>query len=88
MVRPPTESNNHIYEYDNFSPIPVQTGDILGVFIPRTVFHLLSENTNAPTNYYRFIESQTIAPFDMIDLRDTRVLPEVYHPLATADIGM
>ena len=29
-------SSNRIYEYDNFSPIPFQAGDILGVFIPVT----------------------------------------------------
>ena len=34
VIESPQESSNHIYEYDNFSPIPVQAGDILGVFIP------------------------------------------------------
>jgi len=31
------ESPTRIYEYDNFSPIPVLAGDILGVFIPQTL---------------------------------------------------
>ena len=29
------ESKDHVYEYDNFAPIPVQAGDILGVFVPQ-----------------------------------------------------
>ena len=29
-----TRSNDGVYEYDNFPPIPFQAGDILGVFIP------------------------------------------------------
>ena len=28
------ESDNEIYEYDNFSPIPFRPGDILGIFAP------------------------------------------------------
>ena len=42
FITPPTENANRFYEYDDFSPIPVQTGDILGAFIPRTSMSRLS----------------------------------------------
>ena len=55
FITTPIENSNRIYEYDNFSPIPFQAGDILGVFLPGNELarlSLLSETTNSPTNYY------------------------------------
>ena len=86
-------SSNRIYEYDNFSSIPFQAGDILGVFIPQTIFsrlHLLSEDTiNSPINYYLttgFFVSES--PHDVIDVQNTPMLMSgTYHPLVSVEIG-
>ena len=85
-------SSNSIYEYDNFSPIPFQAGDILGVFIPRTSLsrlRLLSENTNSPTNYYLATGgSVSESPDGMIDIQNTpMVMSGTYHPLVSVEIG-
>ena len=85
-------SSNHIYEYDNFSPIPFKAGDILGVFIPFTSLsrlRLWSEDTNSSTNYYLttgFTVSES--PHDMIDLQNTPMLMSgTYHPLVSVEIS-
>ena len=81
------ESDNRIYEYDNFSPIPFQAGDILGVFFPPAgvaIFRLLSENTASPTNYYVTVEGSA-PPYDLINMQSATV--GYYHPLVSAEIG-
>ena len=86
------ENTNRIHEYDDFSPIPVQTGDILGAFTPRTSMSrlsLISEDMNTPINY--FLEtgnSVTESPYDMIDIQMMpRLKSHGYHPLVTVEIG-
>ena len=79
------ENANRIYEYDDFSPIPVQTGDILGVFIPQTQkskLRLIAENGRGPTNYYI---PTTVSPRDIIDTQ--LVTSTTYRPLVTVEIG-
>ena len=93
VLTTPTESPNHIYEYDNFSPIPFQAGDILGVFLPRdrdARLCLLSEDTNSPTNYYlSTANSDSESPFDSIDIQNTQSLKsQAYHPLVSVEIGI
>ena len=88
----PTESSNRIYEYDNFSPIPFQAGDILGVFLPQNGsarLRLLSETTDSPTNYYLNTDnSASDSPFDTIDIHSTQSLTsQAYHPLVSVEIG-
>ena len=85
-------SSAGIYEYDNFSPIPFQAGDILGVFIPQTSLsrlRLLSEDTDSPTNYYLTTgDSVSVSPHDMIDIQNTpMVMSGTYHPLVSVEIG-
>ena len=85
-------SSNRIYEYDNFSPIPFQAGDILGVFLPQTQFtsvSLLSENTDSPTNYYLNTGNfASESPFHTIDIQSTQsLISQVYHPLVSVEIG-
>ena len=92
FITTPTENPNHIYEYDNFSPIPFQAGDILGVFLPQTGnarLRLLSENTNSPTNYYlTTANSDSASPFDTIDIQSTQSLSsQAYHALVSVEIG-
>ena len=92
FITTPTESSNRIYEYDNFSPIPFQAGDILGVFLPRdrdARLRLLSENTNSTTNYYLITaNSDSESSFDTIDIQSTESLrSQAYHPLVSVEIG-
>ena len=88
-----TESENQIYEYDDFAPIPVQAGDILGVFVLHrrdSKLRLRAESGYGPTNYYiPTADSDTVSPYDSIDLQqDTpQVSSSVYHPLVTVEIG-
>ena len=92
LIEVETESENQIYEYDNFPPIPFQAGDILGVFIPPDVgskLRLRAESGYGPTNYYiPTTHSDTVSPYDSIDLQqDTpQVSSSVYHPLVTVEI--
>ena len=87
-----TENEERVYEYDNFSPIPFQAGDILGVFIPPRESSKLNprrEDGHGHTNYFiRTPDSATVSPYDSIDLQqDTpQVLSFVYHPLVTVEI--
>ena len=83
-----TSRPNRIYEYSNFSPIPFQAGDILGVFIPRYYSNLvlLSEDTTSPTNYYLTTGSTVSeSPYDMMDI--SSVMSQGYHPLVSVEIG-
>ena len=92
VITIPSVSSNRIYEYDNFSPIPFQAGDILGVFLPRdrdARLRLWSENTDSPTNYYlATVNSDSESPFDTIDIQSTQLLiSQAYHPLVSVEIG-
>ena len=92
FITPPTENTNRLYEYDDFSPIPVQTGDILGAFIPPTSMSRLrvfSEDMNTPINYYLETgRSVTESPYDMIDIQNMSSLRQLgIHPLVTVEIG-
>ena len=91
-ITPITENPDRFYEYDAFPPIPVQTGDILGAFIPETSMSrlsLLSENLNTPVNYYlEIVASATESPYDVIDIQNMPSLrSHGYHPLVTVEIG-
>ena len=86
-----TESENRVYEYDNFPPIPFQAGDILGVFLPRGTESKLrprAESEHGHTNYYVPIDA-SVSPYDSIDLQQVapKVLSSVYYPLVTVEIG-
>ena len=92
VITIPSVSSNRIYEYDNFSPIPFQAGDILGVFLPRdrdARLHLLSETTDSPTNYYlETANFSSESPFDTINIQSTQsLISQAYHPLVSVKIG-
>ena len=87
-----TEKGNRIYEYEDFSPIPVQVGDVLGAFIPRndrSRLRLLSERDSDPTSYYLQTEDDdTVSPFNTIDIESTPSLrSDVNYPLVTVEIS-
>ena len=86
------ENINRIYEYEDFSPIPVQTGDILGIFIPRSDLsrlRVVSERDYGPTNYYiRTSENAAESPYDTIDIDNTpSLLSFGYNVLVTVEIS-
>ena len=85
------ESPTRIYEYDNFSPIPVLAGDVLGVFIPKTgdsKLRLWSEEDNGPVVYYVDTGDATESPVDVIDLQHMPPLHSAtYLPLVTVEIS-
>ena len=92
FIEIPTQSDNLIYEYDNFSPIPIQAGDILGVFIPlsdKSRLRLLSERPGTPINYYLTTNATaTESPYDVIDTRAIQpVTSGRYHPMVSVEIG-
>ena len=85
-----TRSEDRVYEYP-VSLIPVQAGDILGVFIPRnsrSKIRLRVESGRGPINYYIPTDnSVTISPFSGIDIQQDVVSSAVYHPLVSVEIG-
>ena len=87
------ESDDGVYEYDNFPPIPFQAGDILGVFVPQndqSKLNLKSEGGRGPTNYFiNTSHNVTISPYDTIYLKEEapQIQSEVYHPLITVEIS-
>ena len=84
-------NQTRIYEYNNFSPIPVLAGDILGVFIPKkgdSKLRLWSEKDNGPVVYYVGTGSATESPVDVIDLQHMSSLSSAtYLPLVTVEIS-
>ena len=93
---PFTARANKIYEYGRFTPIPVESGDILGIFIPRdsvSRLRLSSENANSknPTQYYHSTDSSaTSSPFEELDRQnnDPSLATASYYPLVSLEIGM
>ena len=83
------ESGDDVYEYDNFSPIPLQAGDILGVLIPPewlSKLILRSEDGRGPTNYFITTDSDTMSKQETIHLH-SNIYSAVYHPLIAVDIS-
>ena len=85
-----TQSDDGVYEYDNFSPISFQAGDILGVFLPQQWKRKLepgSEDGHGPINYYFETDYDvTLSPYETIYL-DQQIQSDVYHPLVTVEIS-
>ena len=88
----PDMSGSQRYEFNNFDPIAIQAGDILGVFLPPATssrLTLLSEDTTSPTNYYLTTNStDSESPYDTIDLENTlSLMSQDYHLLVSVEIG-
>ena len=80
-----------IYEYDNFEPIPVQAGDILGAFLPPTAdskLRLLSLRGQGPTNYYLVTGNTNKSSYNSIDLKQQNLRAVTYHPLVSVSIEL
>ena len=93
---PFTARATKIYEYTKFAPIPVESEDILGIFIPPyspSRLRLSSErdNTNNPKVYYRYTDSSaTSSPYEEIDRQnnDPSLSTASYYPLVSLEIGI
>ena len=92
-----TQSDDGVYEYDNFPPIPFQAGDILGVFLPRETpmghkqrskLRLRHEWSRGLTNYYLNTDRAAVI-MSSIDLQQETpsIRSGVYHPLVTVEIS-
>ena len=85
-----TSSSSNVYEYEDFPPVPVKSGDILGIFLPRdsvSRLRLRSESSGSPTQYYLPTVGATSSPHDEIDIQDNSVQMAAYHPLVTVEFG-
>ena len=84
-------SERGIYEYEDFSPIPVLSGDILGIFQPERRLSRLrihSEEASEPTNYYHTTADGPNggeSPFNTIHLQNAS--RESYHPLISVEMS-
>ena len=82
-----------IYEYSKFVPISVQSGDILGIFMPQNSasrLRLLSENTTDQTQYYHSTASSVRSShFKKIDIQNNEppLTTAAYHPMVSMVIG-
>ena len=82
------EVSVHIYEYDAFPPIPVQAGDILGVFLPSLHNIVLNaENTGSSTNYYHPVLLGVSTVYDTFNLSDTSLISRNYHLMVSVEIS-
>ena len=78
-----TKSSLAVYEFDNFSPIPFQAGDILGLYLPRTnSIRIYSENTTSTINYLIVEHAES---YDTIDT--TSVRSAFYHLMVSVEIS-
>ena len=83
---------NQIYEYTKFAPIPVESGDVLGIFLPRDSVSRLrlsseNDNSNNPKVYYL---SATSSPYEELDRQNNEpsLSTASYYPLVSLEIGM
>ncbi|CAI8024208.1 hypothetical protein GBAR_LOCUS14077 [Geodia barretti] len=83
---------NRIYEYTKFAPIPVESGDILGIFTPspsRLRLRFENDNSNNPKVYYRSTDnSATSSPYEELDRQnnDPSLATASYYPLVSLEI--
>ena len=91
----PASSNrrNNVIVFHNFQPVPVESGDVLGMFVPQSGKErvtLMSEETNSPTNYFVPVGDTETSPFNLIDVQSsgtTSVLLGNNIPLVSVEFG-
>ena len=85
LIELPLTQDSRVYEYDDFHPIPVKSGDILGVFTPdrdSSRLRLLFENASTPSQYVVFTSNSTI---NKINVENTFMAS--YVPLVSVEFG-
>ena len=82
-----TKSSLAVYEFDNFSPIPFQAGDFLGLQLPFSeIITLYSGDTNSIINYY----IDTGGRYDdtiSYKINTTSLSSSFYHPMVSVEIS-
>ena len=82
-----TKTSYGVFEFDNFSPIPFQAGDFLGLYLPFSdVIGLYSEDTNSIINYYIDTHEFHRTSNDMI-INITSLASSYYHPMVSVEIS-
>jgi hypothetical protein len=85
-----TQMFNQIYEYDNFIPIPVQSGDILGMFLPSTSDSRLDLYTEYFGSAVNYIVYSPTSPIEVIDIENNMpsvsLRTDTYHPFVSVEI--
>ena len=82
-----TASPRAVYEFDNFSPIPFQAGDFLGLYLPFSdVITLYSEDTNSTINYYINTEGD-IHTTQSYTINTTSLESSYYHLMVSVEIS-
>ena len=81
-----TDSPRAVYEFDNFSPIPFQAGDFLGLYLPFSeAITLYSEDTNSTINYY--IKTYNLHEMSNDTIYTTSLTSSYYHPMVSVEIS-
>ena len=86
----PIRQLSGVYEFGNFPPIAVKSGDILGISIPdrsSSRLQLLSDTTNSAIQYYIPTNHSSPSSYDVIDIRSNEVTTSTYRPLISVDFG-
>ena len=82
-----TASPRAVYEFDNFSPIPFQAGDFLGLYLPFSdVIELYSEDTNSTINYYIY-STWDFYYTQSYTINTTSLASSYYHPMVSVEIS-
>ena len=85
---PPPSDGTYVV-LDFYEPIPVKSGDILGILIPleaSSKLRLQSEAATTPTQYFITTDNTDIR-YDEIDIDQSSVTQSVYLPLVTVEFG-
>ena len=85
-----TSVSPRINAYSALPPMHIQSGDILGIFIPNNSrLRILSETTNTPTNYYLPTEDSEESSLEFVDVGGNlgSLMRESYHPLVSPVFG-
>ena len=81
-----TETSSGVFEFDNFSPIPFQAGDFLGLYLPSSeVITLYSEDTNSTINYY--IKTPDFHEMSNDTIYTISLASSYYHPMVSLEIS-
>ena len=84
---------NVLLNNDDFHPITIKSGDILGLFLPQSQdlrFVFMSETTDSPTNYYISTGPFRRSTLDEINVQNSvdSLLLQSYRLLVSVQIGM
>ena len=92
---PFADLSDRIYEYSGFTPIEVQTGDILGVFTPddsySRIFLLSEGGSNCPAQHYHSLSDSTLSSsnIDLTDIENNTQLTRAttYYPMVSVEFS-